>query len=493
MIDKEIEEEETNVEDEGEESFAELFASSTQSTAGHFRPGENVSGTVVKISGDTIFVDLGGKSEGTIDLAEFRDKDGNVTLKEGDPIQLRVASVRKGIHLSRSLKVHGAEALETLREAQQNGMPVEGRVSGVNKGGFDVEISGIRAFCPISQMELRYCDKPEEHVGAKYEFRILELKEKGRNIIVSRRSLLLEEQEKKSKEMLATIQPGMEFEGRVTKLTDFGAFVDIGGIDGMVHVSQISHVRVKHPSDILKQGQTVKGTILKIDSDKNGRPRIALSIKSLEPEVWDKGLEFKEGEIISGTVSRLTDFGAFVEVAPGLDGLVHVSEISYERIQHPNRVLKEGDTVEALVLKIDEGKRRISLSIKEAATRRKMAEHGEPSGEVRMEVGQVLPGIVEEIKPYGIFVRLPQFGMGVRGLLPIEEIVDGAKTDLKKAFPSGQQLQVEIVEIDDKGKIRLSQKSMQEKSERADFNKFFQKGGGGKMGTLGEIFGKLKA
>jgi small subunit ribosomal protein S1 len=186
----------------------------------------------------------------------------------------------------------------------------------------------------------------------------------------------------------------------------------------------------------------------------------------------------------------LADYGAFVELAPGLDGLVHVSEISYQRVPHPSRLLKEGDPVDVLVLKIDQEKRRISLSIKDAAIKQRMAEQ---AGEVRLEVGQVLKGIVEDQKPYGLFVKLPQIGMEVRGLLPMEELIHSGKGDVKKKIPKGKEIQVEIVAIDEKGRIQLSQKVMKEKEDREEFEKFLkEKEKLGKLGTLGEIFTKLK-
>ena len=475
---------------EEEGSFAELFESSPQTPSSKFVPGDTVSGMVVKISKDTIFVDLGGKSEGIAEVDEFRDKDGNLNLKEGDQVELKVASLRGGIHLSKTLKVHGAEGIELLRHAQRNQIPVEGRVAAVNKGGFEIDISGIRAFCPLGQIELQYCERPEEHIGARYQFRIMEFKEKGKNIILSRRALLQEEQDQKIKEILTLLKEGLELEGKITRLTEFGAFVDIGGIEGMIHISEISYARINRPAEVLNPGQMVKVKVLKVEPDKRGRQRIALSLKALEQGPWEKGFHFKEGEVISGTVSRLADFGAFVEVAPGVDGLVHISEISYERVHHPSRILKEGDRVDVLVLKIDEEKRRISLSIKDAAVKQRMAEQ---QGEVRLEVGQVLKGIIEDQKPYGLFVRLPQIGMGVKGLLPMEELIHSEKGDVKRRLPKGREIEVEIVSIDEKGRIQLSQKVTQQREERQDYEKFLGKEDQpGKLGTLGEIFRKLK-
>jgi len=406
---------------------------------------------------------------------------------------MRVASIKDGIHLTKGIKAQGADALEILRDAQENLIPVEGRVSAVKKGGFEIDLSGIRAFCPLSQIDLQFCEKPEDHVGARYQFRIMEIKEKGRNIVVSRRVLLMEDQKKKSEETLAILKPDLEFEGKVTKLTGFGAFVDIGGIEGMVHVSEISHQRISHPSKILNPGQDVRVKVMKVETDQEGHPKISLSMKALEPDPWEKGLGFEEGEIIRGKISRLTDFGVFIEVAPGVDGLVHISEISYERVTHPSKLFREGEMIDVFVMGIDYQAHRVSLSIKEAAAKKKMS-GDETLEEVRLEVGQVLRGIIEDIKPYGLFIRLPQLGAKIRGLLPAEELRDAGKGDSKKKFPKGTEIQVEIVAIDEKGRIRLSKKILEEKRDREDYEKFLveseNKDGG--LGTLGDIFKNLK-
>jgi small subunit ribosomal protein S1 len=476
-----------------EASFEELLKASSEAPGRKLFPGDKVSGKVLKVGKDTIFVDLGGKSEGIADIQEFLGKDSILTVKEGDWVEMRVASIRDGIHLTRGMKVQGPDVLEILRDARENLIPVEGRVSKVIKGGFEVDLSGIRAFCPLSQIDLSFCEKPEDHVGARYPFRIIEIKEKGKNIIVSRRVLLEEEQEKKAKETLARLKPDLECEGKVTRLMDFGAFVDLGGIEGMVHVSEISHARINHPSEVLKPGQQVKVKVMKIEQDKGDRQRIALSMKALEPDPWEKGLGFQEGEIIRGKVSRLVDFGAFVEVAPGVDGLVHISEISYERIPHPNRLLHEGDIVDVMVMGIDHPAHRISLSLKEAAIKKRIGEDEDGFKEVRIEVGQILKGIVEDIKPYGLFVRLPQLGKGVRGLLPMEELGDSEKRDVKKKFPKGKEMKVEIISIDEKGRIRLSQKMMEEREDQEDYRRFLEREDkSGKLGTLGDIFKNVK-
>jgi len=482
----------TENEREEKTSFAELLEASSEVPGHKIYPGDKVSGRVAKISRDTIFVDLGGKSEGIADLQEFLDKSGNLTVKEGDWVEMRVSSIQDGIHLTKGIRIQGAGALEILRQAQQDFIPVEGRVSGVVKGGFEIDLSGIRAFCPLSQIDIPFCEKPEEHKGARYPFRIMEIKERGKNVIVSRRVLLEEEQEKRFKETLERLKPDLVCEGKITKLADFGAFIDIGGVEGMVHISEISHARIKHPSEILKTGQQVKVKVMKVEADKEGRPKISLSMKALEPDSWEKGLGFEEGQIVYGKVSKVTDFGAFIEVAPGVDGLVHISEISYERISHPSQFLHEGDRVNVLVMGIDHETRRISLSIKEAVLKKRITEETGLE-RVRLEVGQVLEGVVEDSKPFGLFIRLPQLGPKIKGLLPMEEIRSSEKGDVKKKFPRGKEVQVEIVSIDEKGRIRLSQRVIEEREDREDYKKFLEKEDkGGKLGTLGDLFKNLK-
>ncbi|HSR12957.1 MAG TPA: S1 RNA-binding domain-containing protein, partial [Thermodesulfobacteriota bacterium] len=211
---------------------------------------------------------------------------------------------------------------------------------------------------------------------------------------------------------------------------------------------------------------------------------------ALEPDPWEKGLSFREGEIINGRVSRVADFGAFVEISPGIDGLVYRTEISYEKVSHPSRFLNAGDAVKVRVLKIDESERRISLSIRDAMVFDTEAEGG---AEARREVGQVLKGIVEDQKPYGLFVRLPQLGMSVRGLLPTEELLESDRADVRRKLAPGKEIQVEIIALEKDNKIRLSQKSIRERKDRGDFEKFVQPGGDrGSMGKLGDLFNKLK-
>jgi small subunit ribosomal protein S1 len=479
-----------------EPTFAELFEANPGTPEREFRAGDTVSGEVVKISNEAIFIELGGKSEGVADAAEFLDKEGTLTVKVGDRLELRVASVSDVVNLSRVLKVRGSQALEMIQDAHANMLPVEGRVAAVRKGGLEVNISGVRAFCPISQIDLTFCENPEEHVGARYVFRILEFKERGRNIVVSRRALLEEERERVARETLATLKPGVEREGQVTRLVDFGAFVDIGGVDGMVHISEMAHHRLRHPSELLQVGQKVRVVVTECEPKPDGRTRVALSMKALEPSPWEKGLGILEGQIVRGKVTRIMDFGAFVELTPGVEGLVHVSEISYEKVSHPRRVLQEGQEVEVRVLEIDQERHRISLSIKEA----KGAQPGETEGPERKEesqslqVGAQFSGVVEKALSGGLLVRLPGAGPGVRGFLPQEELAQTGRTDLRKRFPLGKEVSVAVVALEDDGKIRLSQRAATEREERKAYRRYVDQGDRKSAGfaTLGDLFKDLK-
>lgn len=478
-----------------EQSFEDLFEANPTTPSEDFRPGDSVTCEVVKISKENIFVDLGGKSEGVVDAAEFLDKEGSLIVKVGDRLELKVASIEDVIYLSKGLKIKGAHARELLWDAYRSSLPVEGRIASVNKGGFDVDISGVRAFCPISQIDLDYCETPEDHLGARYTFRIREFKEKGKNIIVSRRVLLEEEREEMARKVLESLKPGEQKEGRITRLMNFGAFVDIGGVEGMVHISEMAHYRIQHPSELFQVGQTVNVLVMQVEPGPDNRPRIALSIKALEPTPWERGLGFREGEVVHGRVTKLKDFGAFVELTPGVEGLVHVSEISYEKIPHPSRHLQEGQEVEVRVLTIDHEKRRISLSIKEVqgvavSPNRDM---GGESGPTELKEGAQFDGQVEKVTPGGLHVRLPKAGPGVRGFLPQDELGLAGREDLKKKFPPGREIRVEVLSMDPEKGIRLSRKAVLEHEERKEYRTFVDPGGKSKkLATLGDLFKDLK-
>ncbi|HEX2645457.1 MAG TPA: 30S ribosomal protein S1 [Thermoanaerobaculia bacterium] len=334
--------------------------------------GDKVSGRIVSIGEAAAFVDLGGKAEGSIELSQIRNDQGELTANVGDTIEVLIASVEPetgNLQLKIKPLGKGAAALAELRQAFVHQVPVEGYVKATNKGGVEVQVSGLRAFCPVSQLDVRYVENPEQFVGQRLQFKIsrLEEKDKGRpNIILSRRALLQEEEQSRAAVAREKLAIGAVLDGTVTSLTTYGAFVDLGGIEGLLHVSEISHTRVNDPKEVLSVGQPVQVQVTKIEKGKDGKgERISLSRRSLERDPWqDAAARFPEGSKVQGKVVRLETFGAFVELTPGLDGLVHISQLGAgRRVTHPREVVKPGQEVEVTVIGIDPVKKRISLSM----------------------------------------------------------------------------------------------------------------------------------
>lgn len=364
MTDKDdIETETTDTAEEGEESFAELFEQSLSGASGWLTPGQQVTGRVLKISAEWVFFDTGQKGEGIIDRKELLDLDGNLTVKEGDSISAFFLSSRQGEMRFTTKVGGGASGGSQLEEAWRTGIPVEGVVEKEIKGGYEIKLAGsTRAFCPFSQVALRRVENNQELIGSRLTFRITEFSERGRNIVVSRRALLEEEQLQLREEAWSKISEGITVGGTVTSLRNFGAFVDIGGLEGLVPLSEISWNRVKEAAEALTVGQQVQVVIKSIDREKE---RISLSIKDALTDPWDLVMETcPEGSFQSGSVARLTQFGAFVTLPCGLDGLIHISRLGGgKRISHPREVLKEGDSVEVKIEGIDPASRRISLAL----------------------------------------------------------------------------------------------------------------------------------
>jgi small subunit ribosomal protein S1 len=337
------------------------------------KPGDKVSGKILSIGPEAAFVDLGGKAEGMIDLAQIKDAEGQLTVQVGDTLEATVTGVdsETGSLILKRRVGRGAEARAEIEQAHQNGIPVEGLVTAVVKGGVEVQVSGLRGFCPVSQLDLRYVEDPERFVGQRLTFRVTKYEEGGKgrrpNIILSRRALLEEEQKTKAAETREKLHPGAVVRGKVTSLTDYGAFLDLGGLEGMLHVSEIGYARTAHPKDVLNIGDELDVQILKIEPARGGKQgeRISLSRKALEADPWrDAAARFPEGTKVKGRVMRLETFGAFIEVAPGLEGLAHISELGAgRRINHAREVLQLGQDVEVTVLGVDTAKRRISLSL----------------------------------------------------------------------------------------------------------------------------------
>ncbi|HAA74550.1 TPA: 30S ribosomal protein S1 [Candidatus Latescibacteria bacterium] len=352
------------IEDGSTQEFATLLEQEkTEKEQKDVSVGQKISGVVQKMDDSSAFIDFGGRSEAVIDLQELRDASGELSIKEGDKLEAYVAAVEGGILLRKSMKSSSRQA---IREAYENAVPIDGKITGFNKGGLVVNLGGMRAFCPMSQIEMGFCSEPESYAGKTQSFKVLELKNGGRNIVVSRRAILEEEAAVAAKALRATLNVGDEIKGKITRIERFGAFVDIGGIEGLVHVSEISHKRVNDPNSVLNSGDQIDVKILNMENLGSNKERISLSMKALLPDPWSEIHQVaREGDVISGKVVSLQNFGAFMEIAPGIEGLIHISQISgKKKIGTPGEVLSVGQEVQARVQQVDTVQRRISLSIR---------------------------------------------------------------------------------------------------------------------------------
>ena len=345
-----------------EENFAELFEKSFKQQ-GKLEPGQMVEAMIVKISGDWIFLDLGGKGEGYLDKKEMLDDAGTLTVKEGDTVRAYfVSSENNEMHFT--VKVgKGPGKQSQIEDAWRNEIPVEGTIAKEIKGGFEVRIGGsVRAFCPFSLMGIRRDEPQAEYIGKTLTFKIAEYGEDGRNIVLSRRSIVEDEKRGRKEALRTTLSEGMKVKGKVTSIQKFGAFVDIGGVEGLLPVSEIAWTRTEKVSDILSAGQEVEVIIKKLDWENN---RFSFSLKDALPDPWERVSDaYPVGSYHSGKVARLAPFGAFVTLAEGVDGLIHISKLGAgKRISHPKEVLKEGQTVEVKIEAVDQAQRKLSLSL----------------------------------------------------------------------------------------------------------------------------------
>ena len=348
----------------GEENFAEMFEKSFKKQ-GRLEPGQMVEAMIVKITSEWVFLDLGGKGEGYLDRKELADEAGNLTVKEGDIVRAYFqSSANNEMHFTTKIG-SGPGKQAQLEDAWRNGVPVEGTVAKEVKGGFEVKIGGtVRAFCPFSQMGLRRDEPQADIIGRSLSFNISEYGENGRNIVLSRRAILESERQDKKRVLQASLQEGMKVRGKVTSIQKFGAFVDIGGIEGLLPVSEIAWSRTEKVSDVLSVGQEVEVVLKKMDWDQE---RFSFSLKDALPDPWDRAVDaYPAGSYHNGTVSRLAPFGAFVTLAEGVDGLIHISKLGGgRRLSHPREVLKEGQAVEVQIEAVDREKRKISLALAE--------------------------------------------------------------------------------------------------------------------------------
>ncbi len=401
-----------NRSDEDQDSeFARMFAESNKKDqVRKFSLGDKVIGEIVVMGKDEVYVSLGANKDGVVFRPDLADAEGKVTCKVGDKIDLYVTQMR-GSEIRLSPKPTSKNMADDIEDAFDMMLPIAGKVMEVCNGGFRVQIKGKLAFCPISQMDIKRIEVPEEYLGQRFEFKITKFEEGGRNIVVSRRRVLEEERELSVGAFTDDRKPGDIVHGRITRLEKFGAFIEIApGLDGLAHVSELSWSRVANPEEVVRVGQDVSAKILKIETEE-GRLRISLSLKQVGAEPWDNlPASIQVGQMIEGRVTNCAKFGAFVEVAPGIEGLIPMSEMSYtKRVMRSDELMKSGETVSVMIKEVDVEKRRISLSLKDAGT--------DPWSLVahKYAVGTIVQGKVERREPYGLFIKLEE---GITGLLP---------------------------------------------------------------------------
>ncbi len=440
--------------------FAQLLEKSLEK-ARPIRTGDRLRAVVQRIEDQFSYLDYGGPREAVIATQELRDPEGNLKIGVGERIDVTVAESGETLLVHRL--VRKSRDRSVLKQAFASAATVEGKVTGTNKGGFDVQVSGFRAFCPISQIDRTYCSDPQSYVGQTLPFRIIEYKEGGRRVVVSRRALLDEERRREAAETRARLQVGDELEGTVVRLQPFGAFVDIGGLDGLVHVSELRHGRVSDPAQVVKVGEKIRVKVIGIENlgSEKGE-RVSLSARALEGDPWQRvSGELAVGATVQGKVLRLMNYGAFIEILPGVEGLLHISEMADKRLRHPREAVSEGSTVEVRVLELDPERRRLSLSMRPPGSP-PHPEDSEPAA-AKLAVGTAIEGSVSSVKPYGVFVRIESPVSGVDGLLPTEETHHPRGTDLEQAMPVGSTVSAEVLRVDTLGRIRLTQRSASER------------------------------
>ncbi len=336
-----------------------MFAASEK--ARRVTKGQTIQGTIVGIGAEVALVSVGGKSEATIDIGELKDDDGNLEVKLGDRIEAMVVSTAGGLTLSRRL-VLGAASARQLEDAFRSGLPVEGKVERAVKGGYDVRVARLRAFCPFSQIDTVRNTEPAQHEGRVYSFRIIEFKDGGKNLVVSRRALLEEEQQANAGGVRDALVEGAVVTGRVVSVRDFGAFVDLGsGVQGLLHISEMAWARVADATQVVKPGDEITVKILRVDADKK---KISLGLKQLATDPWSNvGDNYKAGQLFTGRVTRVAEFGPFVELEPGVEGLIPLSESGVARGGDIKKAFRAGDEVQVVVLDADPVARRIRLSV----------------------------------------------------------------------------------------------------------------------------------
>jgi small subunit ribosomal protein S1 len=464
-----------------EDDFSALFEASLKRVSKQVQTDSKVTGTVVSIGEEWAFVDIGGKSEGVIAAQELLDEDGKPSVAVGDAITAYVVSAGDGETVL-SVKMTAAASSEALEGACSSGLPIEGVVGSERKGGYLVTVFGKEAFCPYSQMDLRGVSAPDGYVGKKLVFRITDYENGGRNIVLSRRQILEEERQKRVGQLRESLHVGDLVSGTVTNLAPYGAFVDIGGIEGLIPMSELAWRRVALASDVLAPGETVTVKVLDLDW---ARGRVSLSLKATQEDPWATAAErYREGAIVTGQVMRLAPFGAFVQLEPGIEGLLHISGLGLgRRVTHPREVVSEGDDLMVKIASVDAAARRMGLELSFSGSTE------EEGAQEKLQPGAILTGAVDAVKPYGAFVLLPG---GKTGLLHISEMAGDTTGDLRRKYPQGSSVTIQVVKVDPgSGKISLSTKGLEAAEESKEFKAYqTEKGSDGSFGTLAALFKK---
>jgi small subunit ribosomal protein S1 len=433
------------------ESFGDILSQYEQSHSHRSDEGKKgLEGTVVAVSAESVFLDIGYKTEGIIPLAEFQNAGQSVKRGDKFPVSIKGRDAEGYYELSR-LKVERPKDWSALEKAFAEKSPIAGVISAVIKGGVSVDV-GVRAFMPASRSGAKDAAELEKLIGQEIRCRIIKLDVADEDVVVDRR-VVLEEEERASKDRrYSEVKEGETVQGTVRSLTDYGAFVDIGGVDALLHVADISWGRINKPSDVLTVGQTIEAKVLKVDPAKR---RIALGMKHLQPHPWDQASEkYKTGDRVQGTVTRVTDFGAFVELEKGIEGLIHLSEMSWsKKARKPSDVVKPGDTVEVAVLGVNQADRRISLGLKQAL--------GDPWAEVpqKFPVGSIVEAPVTSLTKFGAFVQLAE---GVEGMIHVGDISAEKRINLPQdVLKTGQVIKAQVLEVDtEKRRLRLGMKQL---------------------------------
>jgi len=437
------------------ESFAELFEQSQQSLA-KLRSGAIVTGTVVEIRPDVVVVNAGLKSEGIIPIEQFKNENGELEIEVGDDVKVALDAIENGFGetmLSRE-KAKRSLVWDELEEAQTANAAVTGRISGKVKGGFTVDIKDVRAFLPGSLVDVRPVRDPTYLEGKELEFKIIKLDRKRNNVVVSRRAVVESEFSEEREKLLEKLTEGAVIKGVVKNLTDYGAFVDLGGIDGLLHITDMAWKRVRHPSEVVNVGDELEVRVLKFDRERN---RVSLGLKQLGEDPWvNIARRYPANTRLFGKVSNVTDYGCFVELEPGVEGLVHVSEMDWtNKNVNPAKLVQVGDEVEVMVLDVDEERRRISLGMKQTS-----ANPWEAFAAIHKK-GDKVSGTIKSITDFGIFVGLDG---GIDGLVHLSDISwQTTGEDLVRNFKKGEEIEAVVLAVDpERERISLGIKQLEQ-------------------------------